>query len=612
MEEKEVLAMYDVRGIQKYIYRTLKLKDAMGASALIEDIIIKALEYACANLKIQNCALEWCDKKSGPFDYDDKSDLDVTVLYIGGGNAFVTFKSRELCIKVNKKMSRYIIENTYSLQLAVAIVDKTENYKKDYKDIYQEMNRIKSDMTESKPLSALPIMQTELRTGFPAINVSKYNKGKNIDKYRIEKNVSKETYLKIKNKYEKNEEDEIDKILDNYAKRGEDSRIAVVHIDGNNMGLRIRKLIQDKDDYKEAVSEMRKISYNIKYSYLNTFENMKEHFENMNEQNDKIKRFVRKIIVAGDDITYVCNAYIALDTVEYFCNEISKLTMNKGNTEAEISTEDINEYGFTVCAGVAYIRSHFPFSVGYEVAEACCDSAKYMSKARENKAYYKVVNNECIAISADEYEKKLQINDDGEEVASKGYFEKTGNFVDFQICKNVQCCDLEQMRKKEYITSSGEDLLLRPYYIEMQYSDNNISDELNKINGNNENVFSKLKKNVLYFSNEGKNDKRKNMPRSMAKGIRNKYSLGEQQIQLLSAFLDSRKWKLPDECACKGNMYVKLNECNCKGNALNSELKKAKWYDALEIMDYCYSMLENNESEGGEDDEEKDKNRITE
>ena len=41
---KKVLAMYDVRGIQNYIYRTPHIKDAMGASIIIEDIIVNALE----------------------------------------------------------------------------------------------------------------------------------------------------------------------------------------------------------------------------------------------------------------------------------------------------------------------------------------------------------------------------------------------------------------------------------------------------------------------------------------------------------------------------------------------------------------------------------------
>ena len=57
----KVLAMYDIRGIQDYIYRTPHIKDAMGASLIIEDILKNALREACKNLKLkpEEKDLEW-------------------------------------------------------------------------------------------------------------------------------------------------------------------------------------------------------------------------------------------------------------------------------------------------------------------------------------------------------------------------------------------------------------------------------------------------------------------------------------------------------------------------------------------------------------------------
>lgn len=541
-----VLAMYDVRGIQRYIYHTAKLKDAMGASQLIDNIIMDALEAACKKLGNNDNVLIW-DNENKTFTYDDKEKHDIEVLYIGGGNAYVMFCDEKLCIKINTYMSKYIIEHTYSLQLAVAYVKVTSNYSKDYKNIFKEMNKVKANMTNSKPLGALPVMEIEIKTGLPVIDMKKENY--KIDKYRG--NVSRETFLKIAKKNKDNEENDIDKILDSYARRGIDSRIAVIHIDGNNMALRIRKLIEGIDDYNTAVNTMRGISHNIKYAYLNTFEKMKKKFDNMDIKDDEtgsslVKRFVRKVIVAGDDITYVCNAYIALDTVRYFCEEISKLTMKGGN-----SKEEIQEYGFSVCAGIAYVNSHFPFSIAYEVAESCCDSAKTAAKNSDNKAYYR----NCQAINKEDYNKQ-----------DKDCFEKTGNFVDFQICKNVQCKDLKQTRKKEFITPAGELLMQRPYYIPMPFE----GDELNKINGTQINNIDRLMDNIRYFTNEH------NLPHSLAKDIRNTYHMGSNQINLLGSFLDSRGWKMPGGIECKNNMYVEY-----KG------VKTAAWYDALEIMDYC-------------------------
>ena len=95
-----------------------------------------------------------------------------------------------------------------------------------------------------------------------------------------------------------------------FRSRGKDSRIAVVHIDGNNMGLRIREQIEHEPDYVKAVNTMRQISHNIKKAYKDIFDNMKDEFEDEDTKfGQNIKRFVRKVIVAGDDITYVYTLY---------------------------------------------------------------------------------------------------------------------------------------------------------------------------------------------------------------------------------------------------------------------------------------------------------------
>lgn len=110
---EKVVAMYDIREIQKYIYRTQKVKDAMGASALVENIIERALEDAAKGYETE---LKWYDDKKGVLPFIEK-DIAVQVLFIGGGNAYVLFQDAETCRKINQKMSRYVLEETYSLQL---------------------------------------------------------------------------------------------------------------------------------------------------------------------------------------------------------------------------------------------------------------------------------------------------------------------------------------------------------------------------------------------------------------------------------------------------------------------------------------------------------------
>ena len=537
------LAMYDVRGIQDYIYKTAKVQDAIGASAIVEDIISEALKDAVEKESL-SYDLEWYDENGVlPYDVPKASDTDVQVLYIGGGNAFVSFKDQDICQRVNHRMSRYVLEKTYSLQLAIAVTDQTKNYADDYKNIFDEMVRVKANMEVSKPFGALPVMDVEIKTGLPACTVEKKDGDWVIG-------ISRETDLK------KAKEDQVRnliqraKIFDNYVdSKGVDSTLAVVHIDGNNMGLRIRKLIDGIEDYGKAVNKMREISYCINNSYKSVYEQMENHFNGYAGKGDGKKQYnVLKILTAGDDITYVCKGKYALSTVEYFCREIGEKTMNGGKDE-----KDINLYGFSVCAGVAYIGSHFPFSVGYEVAEACCDSAKDMAKKPEN----------MLPVDQDG---KVITNVDGTAKAGVSY--KIGNWVDFQICKNIHTGDLDKTRKLEYVTSHNEKLLIRPYELPLlnlksrEGAINRYEDEDPKKNI--QYKYKSLKKNIRYFQND------KNIPHSHAKKLRNLYSSGQEVVNEFAAFLASRGWKMPDGTV---DMYTEDNQ--------------ALWYDALELFD-CF------------------------
>ena len=534
-ERKQVLVMYDVRGIQNYIFRTAALKDAIGASAIVENIILDALRYAIKKIReeesfgILTVELDWYNEEGVlPF-VDDKKDIQV--LYIGGGNAYVLMSSRDLAIAVNRRMSFYVMEHTYSLQLAVAMQERHENYSQDYQDLNEEMIRVKTNMKISKPLGALPVMRVETKTGYP---LSQTVDGKTVStETRLKKGVGSEA---------RNYLSELDKKIDSFViEKGRDSQIGVVHIDGNSMGIRIRNLVKNITDYKKAVDIMRAISHQIDSCYKKVFDEMRLEFNKKGaallKKSDE--NIIMKVLTAGDDITYVCNAKFALASVEYFCKKITQYSLTdllyaKGYPDGETRESNLKKNGFSVCAGIAYIGSHFPFSVGYDVAESCCDNAKKRAKEEQN------ISEGCI-----------------------------GNWVDFHICKNIQSRDLEGLRKREYVTSYGEGLLLRPYFIP-------VADE-------NEGAFKKIAESafsfrhfdtaVNYFQDTNK------IPRIFIKRMRNTYPLGEKQMNMLWNFMKSRGRELPDTEVCKNELYIKIGI-----------EKIALWYDALEMSDDYISL----------------------
>lgn len=536
-ENGYILAMYDVRGIQKYIFRTPDLKSAIGASALVEGIIERALKeslslYEEQTGKVLRKDLDWYVEGEGPKAYQEDT-YDVQVLYIGGGNAFVVYRniqtersdsktggfgsvesfSGSLASSINRLMAKYVLESTYSLQLAVAMVKKTDDYQADQQNVRREMDQVKRSMSAATPFGATPAVKIDGRTGYPL--TAHGDREELSTEARNKRNAAAR-----KRWYYLEDEKKIDSLR---TKKGVDSTIAVIHIDGNNLGLRIRSLLKDKGTYQEGVSTQRLISYRIDHSYKAAFERMKQLTEAVGKTSRQLSIkekdiFVIPVVTAGDDITYVCNGQLALMSVQFFAREISRCSMAETPTD-----QDDGRYSFSICAGIAFANSHFPFHIAYDVAEECCGNAKKTAKSKEN----------------------LQ-------------GERIGNWVDFHICKNVQARNLKVLREKEYVTSLGEELLIRPYYIACG------TEKEGTVLGNlakGTRTLESLAKSIVYFA-EGER-----IPRSYAKLLRNTYPMGKYEVKHLCAFLQSRKHLMPD------------------GSFKMYEGNQALWYDALEMMD---------------------------
>lgn len=493
---KEVLVMYDIRDIQKYIFNTNKVRDIIGASMLVDNLLEEGLT-ACKEIY---------------------PEIEMEKVFIGGGNASVLYKNSDDASKMNRALAVWVQENTYSLQLAVAAVEKTERYDEDYEKLQQEMAKVKMKMRKTALYGALPIVERESNTGFPLTEI--------VQGPEQEERVSREVALKRKKLLTVKGQSGIkfDDIVDQKEK---DSTLAVVHIDGNNMGKRIKKLMEGEKDYESAKSRMKQISQYINQGFSDAFEEMEKklyEWAEVTEGESVEKRYIRRIILAGDDITFVCTGKLALSLVEVFVHALKdKVLFAAGEDEIK----NLEENGFSVCAGIAYMHSHFPFSEAYRIAESCCENAKKMAKEESAKV--------------------------------EGII---GSWVDFQMCKNVQMVYLHDQREKNYRLENREYLLKRPYYI--PYIEENAS-KLQKMNEKNEKFSIEHLKNQLQYLLSEKDENGSGMTKSDLKKLRNTYSMGEEALEALLVFFKSR-----------GKM---LNESVFDENGV------ANWYDALEIFE---------------------------
>ena len=128
MENKPVIAIYDVRGIQDYIFRTNKVKEIVGASLIVDNLVISEFKNAIkqnSNISENEIILDWESKE--PLIFEDNESIKIEILYYGGGNLVVLFRNEEVAQEISIEMSKNILKNAYGLSLNYAYVSKTDD-----------------------------------------------------------------------------------------------------------------------------------------------------------------------------------------------------------------------------------------------------------------------------------------------------------------------------------------------------------------------------------------------------------------------------------------------------------------------------------------------------
>ncbi len=535
------LAKYDVRGIQAFVFRTNKLKEIRAVSDLPERIIKDAADYAKINKEI-----EWLDT--------------------AGGNAVAVFDTKEEFEAVSTKMAFYVLEKTYSLKLVYACIELDENkaFHAQYEELNEKLGKLKSEMPEPAHTGAFPICRQDYLTGFPIAKVTQEKEEKVF--------LTQESKIKLEQDKNPDKKDcryddiKVGNVLDDMIlEKGVDSHIAVIHIDGNNMGNRINQIIGDNAEF-DADGGFDKIkdtfkSITVAQEFKTVCEEVKEIIEKYKEkiieekkeagtyegEKDKANApLIYSVIAAGDDITYVTRANIALPFTKLFLKKISEHNMYS-------DSEDHDTYGINACAGIAFIKSHFPFSDAYELAERCCTSAKKRAKTdgfsfKENKD------------------------------------NPFGNWIDFEICNHIKDTELEVSRGRYGNTKDTEvnDALLhmRPYCVCTKNKSNDFFD------------YDKLEKRICELD-KNSDEQSGIYNRSRAKTLRQVYTEGQSAVRMFEKSAQSRGYKMHDK-------LFEKDETTKKTYAL--------YYDATDIMDLVdrkfMKYINDIIKDRGEDDEQ--------
>lgn len=415
-----ILAKYDVSGIQSYIFATNRLRENAGASyqvtRVLEEFLPEAIEeeQTCltdksgnaeigtkiGNTKTSVTAWENQDSLSMP----DDECIQAEIIYIGGGNAVVLYRSEELCTRVSQNLSKRMAKECQGIYLAAACINsKLLNFKEDIDKLNQKLAENKRNMVRQPIFSPFPVVERDNAAHQPITHRIHYNEVNRPDEditeiqyqkrgaYRqmqrwwsaekasrrwspsqdTQPNRQSRAFHKLYPKMEGGAGyDYPDEMYKLCRKQGDDSYIAVVHIDGNGMGQQVKEVLSAYEEYFQGVPAIRQKSKEISRLFSKAYEEvLRKLWRNsdlliIDKERGGDKVFpLRPIILDGDDFTFLCMADLAIPIAAGFLTQLSEIQKGKKNA-------------ITACAGIAFVHSHFPFYQAYLIAEESCSRAK--------------------------------------------------------------------------------------------------------------------------------------------------------------------------------------------------------------------------------------------
>ena len=248
----------------------------------------------------------------------------------------------------------------------------------------------------------------------------------------------------------------------------DDSYVAVVHADGNGMGKRV-KLLNDLIDIcgmdpRGAIQSIRTLSKALNETAVKSLEKTMDailseiqdpaHQEEgqslVPKRKDGRECFpFRPVVFGGDDVTWVCAGPLGISAAHRYLVELEKQELPTfsellvaGGLEKGAAEQTIRDFEQKngalptktpyACAGVAIVKTHYPFFQAYEISEQLAKSAKKRVLA-------------------------LQPN-------------KAASAIDWHFTTTGLLGTLKEIRQREYQTSDDKKLIARPYMLDPKYS----------------------------------------------------------------------------------------------------------------------------------------------
>lgn len=351
------LMVMEVSKKQHYIFKSKKLKDHIGASAIIRYVTEELFE------KDETLLL---------------SSYGGKMIFKGGGKSLFSFGSMEKAKAFVRDYSMRVLKDFPGVELFMSCIEHDNNH--DFvlnalDQLFEKLAIKKSNRRHGFYQVDYGVNQVCKESKMPA-NLMSRSRGVAVS-YEIDKKI--EFALKIEedqrgfdffNKllpegcvYKDNMQDHID---------SNKKMIAVVHIDGNNMGQRVLSIKKqfeklDAKDNEQYLEALNRFSQSVDEAYTHAFKKMlealKKHLQK--DSNEIIELPIRPLILAGDDICFITEGDYGIECSKVFLDHLYEKTDSLGGK-------------MMACAGIAIVKSKYPFFKAYELSEQLCSNAKKM------------------------------------------------------------------------------------------------------------------------------------------------------------------------------------------------------------------------------------------
>ncbi len=418
------LVLLETSGNQNYIFSTNKLKENIGASELTyragTNWVLRAVRAIASKTNWWN-PNDTTEKTRGklldinglnlPLESNPKARVEILVAT--SGKALLLVRDREDGKRIIRWVTKKLLQFAPGVDICGVISDNFDWETKKLGDVVRQVHEQFETVRARCPSQQLrflrlPVVDECATSGLPAARVdTKVPDGKPKPRSAVSiskriassKGVDRIVSLLQRQRPDLNIARSLAALDPEFDDTGNKVSsvdwLAVVHADGNGLGeiflnfdQHIQQISQEGEDRNRLyANRLREFSIALDICTEKAFLSA---IDKCIEPNQTFVP-IAPLVLGGDDLTVLCDAKYALPFTVAFLQAFEEETSNVQllSTESkEVSTSVIPQIAekalgvgcLSICAGIAIIKPHFPFSVAYELAEQLLKSAKTVKK----------------------------------------------------------------------------------------------------------------------------------------------------------------------------------------------------------------------------------------